>query len=180
MNLSSIILDISVIGILLIMFMWAKNKGFIRSVIDLVSVAASALLAYAFSGKVAEMLFNVFAKEKIITTIADAIEKNGVVADNLSKAISSALSMFGGPDVSATVNQVITANGTQDVNTLARALTEGAVTPVVTPLISGIAFVLLFIVCSVVLKIIAKLIHAISKNILINAMVICVVRLKSE
>lgn len=157
MNIASIILDISVIGILLIMFIWAKNKGFIRSAIDLLGVGASAVLSYMFCGRVGEMIFNVFAKDRIIATVTQVIEENGA-AQSISKAISSAMSLIGGSDVSKSVESVIKANGTADVKTLATAIADGAITPVVMPLISGIAFILMFIICVIVIKIIARII----------------------
>ncbi|MBR5544794.1 MAG: CvpA family protein [Clostridia bacterium] len=72
----SIVLDVILVVIFAAFVLVAAKKGFVKTLLELVAVAAALVLAYQFSPVVAQGAYDGFVKESMITSIEEQIDEN--------------------------------------------------------------------------------------------------------
>ena len=72
----SIVLDVILVVIFAAFVLVAAKKGFVKTLLELVAVAAALVLAYQFSPVVAQGAYDGFVKESMITSIEEQINEN--------------------------------------------------------------------------------------------------------
>lgn len=72
----SIVLDVVLVVIFAAFVLTAAKKGFVKTLLELVAVAAALVLAYQFSPVVAQGAYDGFVKESMITSIEEQIDEN--------------------------------------------------------------------------------------------------------
>lgn len=159
----SILLDIILIAIFVVYIILATQKGFVRTVLELVATIAAVFLAFQFSPIIAQSVYDGFVEEKIVSTIEENAGENidtltvgeeiNAVIDSIPDfAISFASSV--GVEVSDIKEQASSIK--IDTDNISQSLADEIAEPIVTGALTVIIFIILYIVLSVALKIAAK------------------------
>lgn len=72
----SIVLDVILVVIFAAFVLTAAKKGFVKTLLELVAVAAALILSYQLSPVVAQGAYDGFVKESMITSIEEQIDEN--------------------------------------------------------------------------------------------------------
>ncbi len=166
----AIIFDVAVFAIVILLLILDYKRGFIRSVINLVGYAVSAVLAFFISQPVASFIFSSFFRKGSVDMINGELAKlsgGQSVASLLDSAfaaiperITALASSYVGPLDEIKASIAASAPTTADVAT---AVVDQVIGPIVTIMIQSLVFLILFIVFCVLVKIITKALKIIDK-----------------
>ena len=158
MTTSSILLDVIAVGLIVIMFFVAKRKGFVRSVLNLLGTAISALAAYITSGPAGDFVYNTLARGNVINAIQSVLDAGGATADGIVSSVTSTLSVLASDaNLPADIQSALAGLSGQSNDVVAAALADGPVALAMSPLMRGVCFVVLFFLFLIVVRILANL-----------------------
>ncbi len=155
MNYLPLIFDGILILIFIICIIDGRKKGFIKTVLSLVSVIVSFFVAQSFAAPVALWANESFAGETVSgyveNYIEDAFESEGGDPDsvNLPEKISVMLEEYG-----ISVSDIAD-EASQGVEQLSAEIARRIIDAMLLPVLEMIAFLLIFIVCSLVLSLLS-------------------------
>ncbi len=140
-------------------------KGFVKSVLGMIAMAAAFFLAYQFSAVLAPVIYERFLSERVF----DLISKNLVDASGATAAAKQASAVITSiPEfvINIAASLGIDTNGiTEKINgldnkstTIARELTDTVASPIITAVTHAILFALLLALIYILLMIIVRLI----------------------
>ena len=82
----SVVLDVILVVIFAAFVLTAAKKGFVKTLLELVAVAAALILSYQLSPVVAQGAYDGFVKESMVTSIEEQIDENFNTATAAKKA----------------------------------------------------------------------------------------------
>lgn len=167
------LLDIAVILIVVASVFVGMKRGFLKSVIGLVALLASLLLAFVISLGVATGVYSAFIQHQTENAIASGISGTVGAASSVEEGLQKAVEHLPG-----VVQQFMDSKGlsaaslSAQVNTqtgdiaqsIAVTVTDAVVRPVMTLFIRCIAFLILFIVLLIVTGILGKILCRVFKH----------------
>lgn len=166
----AIIFDVAVFAIVILLLLLGYKRGFIRTVINLIGYAVSAVLAYFLSQPLATFIFDAFFRKGSVDMINGELTKlsGGQSVSSLLDSAFAAIpervmalaSSYVGPLDEIKASIAASAPTTADV---AAAVVEQVIGPIVTIMIQSFAFLILFIVFCILVKIITKALKIIDK-----------------
>ncbi len=159
----SIILDIVLVAIFAAYVFFAAKKGFVRTLLELVSVVAAIFLSFQISPVVSQTVYDGFVEKQIVTALEEQIsenvdalsvsEKANAVLDSIPDFAVS-LASSAGVEISTIKEQI--SSQKFDSQNLAQSLVDKIAEPIVVGALTIIIFILLAVVLMIVLKIAAK------------------------
>lgn len=166
----AIIFDVAVFAIVILLLILGYKRGFIRTVINLVGYAVSAVLAFFISQPVAGFIFESFFRKGSVDMINGELGKlsgGQSVAELLDTAfaaiperISALASSYVGSLDQIKDTIAASAPTTADVAT---AVVDQVIGPIATIMIQSIVFLVLFIVFCILVKLVTKTLKIIDK-----------------
>ena len=157
-------------AIVILLLLLGYKRGFIRTVINLIGYAVSAVLAYFLSQPLATFIFDAFFRKGSVDMINGELTKlsGGQSVSSLLDSAFAAIpervmalaSSYVGPLDEIKASIAASAPTTADV---AAAVVEQVIGPIVTIMIQSFAFLILFIVFCILVKIITKALKIIDK-----------------
>ena len=167
------VLDIAVILIVVVTVIAGYRHGFLKSVIGVVGLLASLLLAYFASGMISDWVYTGIIQRKteqaITTGIGDSIGAAASVEDGLRAAVEHlpgvVQSFMEEEGLSPeSLAQQVDQKTEDTAKAIAVTLTDSVVRPVMTLVVRSVAFLLLFVVLLIVTGILGKLLGGILKR----------------
>jgi len=156
----SIVFDLIIVAIVFVTLYTVIKRGFIKTVIDLVSVFVSIILAKMFSPKLSEYLFGVFGErftDKLNSAISGMIENNSLPSVLESENISAYLQKYSA-DLSDKINSEVLESTVESISyTLVGLISYAA------------AFMIIFFVASLAFKILSVILSGIFKLPVLNS-----------
>lgn len=161
----SVILDVLLIVIFAAIVYSAAKVGFVRSLLELLAVAAALFLSFQLSPVIAHSVYDSYFDEKIVTAIEEQTDGNfdaSAVADKVEITISAmpeelvSVAKSVGVDTGKIKKQIAAQEFSAD--NIAEELTEKVAEPIVTGALTAVIFAVLAIILLIVLNIIADLI----------------------
>ncbi len=164
----SFAVDALLIIICLFVIFISVKRGFVRTILSLVSAVAAVLLSVVFTPTVSDFLYNKFVLKTITDGIAATVES--LVTDGTSRGIAEmfetmpeALSeILGRYGITDGMKEELIASANAGEATV-QSISESIASPVATMISNVIAFVAVFIVSIIVLKIIILIIDVVFK-----------------
>lgn len=159
----AIIFDVAVFAIVILLLILGYKRGFIRTVINLVGYAVSAVLAFFISQPVAGFIFESFFRKGSVDMINGELGKlsgGQSVAELLDTAFAAI------PErISALASSYV---GSLDqikdtIADVATAVVDQVIGPIATIMIQSIVFLVLFIVFCILVKLVTKALKIIDK-----------------
>ena len=169
-NSVSVIFDIIALVLAIFIIARSASKGFISSIISFLGGLASLIISSFLSGPLAEYIYGLFLKDKIISSITESI--GNVSTNSASEFLNSleqSVQSLPSPIVALfqsngqSVVDIVTNNLGQGVQTIAENLSLKIIEPLFITLISTIFFIILFIILSLVFNLLSKLFVGIKK-----------------
>ena len=155
-------LDVIFVLIVAISIFIAMKKGFVRSLIEVIGYVLAVVLAFSFSGVVAEFLYDNFLNETIVNTIETAILQN---SSNVINELPSYIKMLI-PSSNADLNSVLQA-GSINVETISEQVYV-TIRPIAVNVIKTIATFVIFAICLIISRILAKLLNSMFKGVVLG------------
>lgn len=161
----SIALDIILIVIFAAFVLTAAKKGFVKTLLELVAVAAALVLAYQFSPVVAQGAYDGFVKESMITSIEEQIDENFNTSTAAKKAevtlealpdFMVSLASSAGVEINDIKAKI--ASEKFSSQNIATELVEKVAEPIVIGAMTIVIFMILAIILIFALKVVAHLI----------------------
>ncbi len=169
-NSVSVIFDIIALVLAIFIIARSASKGFISSIISFFGGLASLILSSFLSRPLAEYIYGLFLKDKIISSITESI--GNVSTNSASEFLNSleqSVQSLPSPIVALfqsngqSVVDIVTNNLGQGVQTIAEDLSLKIIEPLFITLISTVFFIILFIILSLVFNLLSKLFVGIKK-----------------
>lgn len=157
------IIDIILVAVVLLIVFLSSKRGFILTVLDLVSGIFAFIAARFIAPPVSVLLYDAFAKEFVITFLTDKYVSAG---NSIASAVNNLSSVFDFlPDGVYTYVQqsgildgnAVSQNIMNSITTVEQ-LESGIVAPIITAIIQLVAFAVLSILLLIVFRIAARLI----------------------
>lgn len=161
----SIALDIILIVIFAAFVLTAAKKGFVKTLLELVAVAAALVLAYQFSPVVAQGAYDGFVKESMISSIEEQIDENFNTSTAAKKAevtlealpdFMVSLASSAGVEINDIKAKI--ASEKFSSQNIATELVEKVAEPIVIGAMTIVIFMILAIILIFALKVVAHLI----------------------
>lgn len=161
----SIVLDVILIVIFAAFVLTAAKKGFVKTLLELVAVAAALVLAYQFSPVVAQGAYDGFVKESMITSIEEQIDENFNTSTAAKKAevtlealpdFMVSLASSAGVEINDIKAKI--ASEKFSSQNIATELVEKVAEPIVIGAMTIVIFMILAIILIFALKVVAHLI----------------------
>lgn len=169
-NSVSVIFDIIALVLAIFIIARSASKGFISSIISFFGGLASLIISSFLSRPLAEYIYGLFLKDKIISSITESI--GNVSTNSASEFLNSleqSVQSLPSPIVALfqsngqSVVDIVTNNLGQGVQTIAEDLSLKIIEPLFITLISTVFFIILFIILSLVFNLLSKLFVGIKK-----------------
>ena len=161
----SLALDIILIVIFAAFVLTAAKKGFVKTLLELVAVAAALVLAYQFSPVVAQGAYDGFVKESMISSIEEQIDENFNTSTAAKKAevtlealpdFMVSLASSAGVEINDIKAKI--ASEKFSSQNIATELVEKVAEPIVIGAMTIVIFMILAIILIFALKVVAHLI----------------------
>ena len=161
----SIALDIILIVIFAAFVLTAAKKGFVKTLLELVAVAAALVLSYQFSPVVAQGAYDGFVKESMISSIEEQIDENFNTSTAAKKAevtlealpdFMVSLASSAGVEINDIKAKI--ASEKFSSQNIATELVEKVAEPIVIGAMTIVIFMILAIILIFALKVVAHLI----------------------
>lgn len=173
-NLASVILDALVILVFIFSVVYSYKKGFLRTLLSVVSFFASWFVAGFLGRFLAQWVFDTFLRQPIQTNVANMIQQGlaqgGIqeAAQQLTNAVPDWLAglLFNKQSAADAVGSLLTQ---QNVQSAAASITSQVVRPVAVVLLSGLAFAVLFFVCRLLFRWLYRLLGVFDRMPVIGA-----------
>lgn len=150
----SVLFDLIIVAIVFVTIYTVVKRGFIKTVIDLVSVFVSLILAKMFSPNLSEYLFGVFGErftDKLNSAISAMIEDNSLPSVLENENISAYLQKYS-TDLSEKINSEVLESTVESISYTLVGLISYAVAFMIIFFVAGIAFKILSVVLSGIFK----------------------------
>lgn len=153
--------DIILIGIVLLSFFFGIKNGAAKTLLSLIAIVLSGVLAVAFAKPLAEIVFESFMRSSLEADVSSAIlnyqNGSGEFNNPLATIFLGAMAYFGSSKeaVDASCDDLISQKG-EDAAKAIVDLYKPVVTGVVSVILAIVLFILLFIVLRLVAKLVAK------------------------
>lgn len=163
MNYLPLIFDGIIILIFVTCILDGRKKGFVRTVLSLLSVIISFIIAQSFSGPVAVWAKDNFAEQAVTayveTYIEDSFQNNGIEPDtetlfseNIPEEVTALLEKY---DVSLSS---VDDEATNAIERLSKKVAQKVLDAVLLPILEALMFLIIYIVCASVLKLLTAIV----------------------
>lgn len=170
----SFILDAILIIICIAVIATSIKRGFVRTILSILSSVAAILLSVVFTPAVSDFFYDKFMLSAITGGISDTVRSlagNGSsegieeMFTSMPEALSDILERYNVSE--GTVSDMLTSaqNGTIDID----AVCETIASPIATTISNALAFILCFIVAIILLKIVISIVDTIFKLPILNS-----------
>ena len=170
----SFILDAILIIICIAVIATSIKRGFVRTILSIISSVASILLAVVFTPTVSNFFYDKFMLSAITSGISDTVRSlagNGnsegitQMFDTMPEALSDILSRYNVSDKTVSDMAESAQNGLIDIDTVCETIAS----PIATTISNVLAFVICFIVALIVLKIVIAIVDTVFKLPILNS-----------
>ena len=158
----SLVIDILILAIILVAVIVGYKKGFIKISVVSLGFVVSFVLAFTLSSTVANYTYDTFFKDKMVSTVNNALEKQGNVAidtaiDELFSSNEMIIKMAEISEISADdIKPEITSNS-NEITTVSQYIEQEVIKPSITFMLRIVFMILLFIILSLLFNILSKL-----------------------
>lgn len=163
MNYLPLIFDGIIVLIFVICIIDGRKKGFVRTILSLLSVVISVVIAQHFSGPIAAWANDNFAEQAVTayveTYIEDSFVNNGLEPDteslfseNIPDEVTELLEKYG-VSLSSVDDEAVNA-----IERLSKNVAEKVLDVVLLPILEAIVFLLIYIVSSLILSILTGIV----------------------
>lgn len=158
------ITDIIIVAVIVLFAVIGVKRGLAKTILNLAGLVLTAISAYYLSSFLAQLIYDSFLKQTVITNIQQIIEQNGVdyAISNCLEAvpqwINGILSFIGGIfgiSLKDFQNQLSVPSG---ISLSASQVIESTIAPVATSVLAIILIIVLFIIILFIVKKLVKLI----------------------
>lgn len=151
-------LDVIFVLIVAISVLIAVKKGFVRSLIEVIGYILAVVLAFSFSGIVAEYLYDNFLNETIVKAVETAIVEN---SSNVFNDLPGYIKML--IPSNADLNSILQSSSIS-VDTISEQVYV-TIRPIAVNIIKTIASFVIFVICLIVSRVLAKLLNSLFKGV---------------
>lgn len=172
----SLVLDLIIVAILAICVIAAAKKGFMRTLVELVGFVAAIVIAFAFSGPLAEFTYSKLIEPAASSTVEAAV--SGVVGETAESASQTLGELFeslpnfvtnfaeqSGYSADSIAQKV---SSGADVQAISAELCDKIVDPAITAIIKYILVLVLFVITLIVAKLLSRFINSLFKGALLG------------
>ncbi|MBE6707849.1 MAG: CvpA family protein [Ruminococcaceae bacterium] len=170
----SFILDGILIAICAFVLFFSVKRGFVRTILSIVSSVAAILISVVFTPTVSEFIYNKFLLNSItsgisgtVSSLAGSDDGSGVIKlfEDMPEAFDNILTRYNVSNSSAASMLEGAKNGTENVS----SISEKIASPVASTISNALAFIICFVVAMIILKIIIAVIDNFFKLPLLNS-----------
>jgi len=170
----SFVIDGLLIIICLIVFATSVKRGFVKTILSIVSTVAAALMAVAFTPSLSSFLYEKFMLNRVVAGIENTVasyagsgtaEEIANMFRNMSDSFGELLARYGITEeaVADMTEKAISGNST------VQSIAESIASPVANTFAAIIAFILIFAVAKILLGIVVFVVDKVSKLPVLNA-----------
>lgn len=163
----SIIFDVLLIAVVVVVIILSKNKGFVASCLDTLSLVISAVVSFLFTNKIADFVYHLFVEDLVKTTFKNALddasngltvgEKVSTMVDALPQSALKLAEYFG---INIEHLKHNTSMGMFTDEELIEVVTEKVAYDIMILIVQAICFIVLFILVSLLVKFVSSFLSA--------------------
>lgn len=171
-----LIIDIVLAAIFALIVFFAIKKGFIKALLDFVAVILAFVLAFSLSAPVAEILYDSFVEDMIVSSVEVQTDGKNFDASKAAQEVKTALEELpetvvslakaAGVDFDEIIKDIDfnKVSSEDTVNKLVKKIAE----PIAVKILTAVSFLLLAVIFLILLKVLAVLISKVAKLPLIG------------
>lgn len=166
--MTAYILDGIIILIVALSIFIGYKRGFIRSILQLVGMLAAVVVAFSFSGTIAEWVYDDFLSEPTQESIVDLLHRDETPETDEIEEVLSVIPFFlrntlNVDQIAQDAMVVITEKVNETAETTAKMVSENVVRPVAVTVMRILIFIVLTVVLLLVVKLLLQIIKPITK-----------------